>query len=795
MDQLSEEQKSIINAPHSTNLRIIASAGSGKTTTLISRILYLIKNHNLHLHEIILTTFTKDATEVMKNKIKNNIHLFYNFMCGTIDAIARKVLHVNKILDENVQLMSVSEYIHRVIKFSKTEEGIKYFKKFKYLFVDEFQDIDYTQYIFFKRLNELGLIITVVGDPNQNIYSFRQSDINYLINFDKYFTNTQTFFLSTNYRSTNEIIELANESIQLNKIKLANSTMNGTNKTGTKSMVIKSNFNNYDMMILTSILKKVKNYPLHEIAILSRNNFLLLKIENILYKYGIANVLLKDDDIRVKKKENHITLSTIHKSKGLEFELVYVVGCDDTFFPRMKDFLRVEEERRLFYVATTRAKSRLYYFYLSEYICRFLTEINPNLLNWENAKEEDKKISEVESVDYKTGITEIIKNLRGEDFIRLRNKGILPNTRIDKSSMNNSIYINSQSGLNSQHVYNLEGFKWTKFVKKENLYTDFGNYFDCIITRFILEETKQTISDKAAFKILHNIPLDKDQANLLKKYRYNFIYNFNKLDDLEDTSLIKNEEAKKCIKMIDESDKKNIENFIEYLKKYIKNYSAQDIHQKDLFLSRFNYDQTKIKEINDSYIKFTNPEIKTMDILTDIFNVSKCNSLLDNRLRMLYVTINETDLDEYQLLIHLLKDNFIPYIKKFKKIECKKYVSYDIYHGECDLVCDDLLLDYKCSENNFLQIEWIVQLLCYTQMLRDENYTINKIGIFNVLNGKLMIADISKWNKGKELFEYLLNLQEKILAKDHQLESEIIELEENIFNIKFECMDINPFVD
>jgi hypothetical protein len=160
-------------------------------------------------------------------------------------------------------------------------------------------------------------------------------------------------------------------------------------------------------------------------------------------------------------------------------------------------------------------------------------------------------------------------------MIRLRNKGILPNTRIDKSSMNNSIYINSQSGLNSQHsqhVYNLEGFKWTKFVKKENLYTDFGNYFDCIITRFILEETKQPISDKAAFKILHNITLDKDQANLLKKYRYNFIYNFNKLDDLEDTSLIKNEEAKKCIKMIDDSDKNSIKNFIEYLKKYLKIY-------------------------------------------------------------------------------------------------------------------------------------------------------------------------------------------------------------------------------
>lgn len=786
---LSEEQKLIINAPIDKNIRIIASAGSGKTTTLINRILYLIKNHNLHLHEIILTTFTKDASEVMKDKIKNNIHLFYNFMCGTIDAIARKILHVNKILDENVQLMSVSEYIHRVIKFSKTDQGIKYFKKFKYLFVDEFQDIDYYQYVFFKRLNDLGLIITVVGDDSQNIYSFRQSDVNYLINFDKYFSNTLSFNLSTNYRSTNNIIELANSSISFNKNKL-DKKMLGTNKEGVKPLVIKTSFNNYDMMILTSILKKIKNYPLHEIAILSRNNFLLLKVENILYKYGINNVLLRDDDIRVKKKENHITLATIHKSKGLEFELVYIIGCDDSFFPRMKDFLRIEEERRLFYVATTRAKSRIYYFYLSDYICRFLTEVNQNLLNWENAKDDDKKLSELESIEYKTGVTEIIKNLRGEDYIRLRNKGILPNVRFDKTTIDNSIY-------------NLtEPFKWTKFVKKENLYTEFGNYFDTIITRFILEATKKDIFDKSAFKVLHNIPLDKDQINLIKKYKYNFIYNFTKiidnLDMFDDSSLIKYNDAKKCIKKIEENDKNLIKNFVSYLKNNIKNYHLIEngsMNVEELFLSRFNYDQDKIREINDSYIKFTNPQIDTMDILTDIFNVSKCNSLSDNRLRMLYVKINDENIDDYQLLIRLIKENFLPYILKHKNIECKKYVNYDIYHGECDLVCDDILIDYKCSENTFIQIEWIVQLLCYTQMLRDENYTINKIGIFNILNGKLYIADISKWNRGKELFDYLITLQEKLIAKDYQLESEIIESEEKLFNIKFECVDINPFIE
>ena len=137
----------------------------------------------------------------------------------------------------------------------------------------------------------------------------------------------------------------------------------------------------------------------------------------------------------------------------------------------------------------------------------------------------------------------------------------------------------------------------------------------------------------------------------------------------------------------------------------------------------------------------------------------------------------------------------MPFIKKFKKVECHKYVNYNIYHGECDLVCDDLLIDYKCSEKNFIQMEWVIQLLCYVQMLRDENYTINRIGIYNVLNGKLMIADVSNWKRGKELFDYLLTLQENMIAKDFKIDPEIIESEENICNIKFECISINPFLD
>ena len=779
MLELSEEQKLIITAPTNKNIRIIASAGSGKTTTLIARILTLVKTYNIPFSQIILTTFTRDATEMMKSKIKESVSTIFNFMCGTIDAIDKRILHNNKIVDEN-SLLSVAEYIHRVIKFSKTPDGEKYFKRFKYIFVDEYQDIDYPQHIFFKRLNQLGIIITVVGDDNQNIYSFRHSDVNYLINFDKYFDNTLTFFLKTNYRSVNPIIDIANDSIKNNKNRIEKEML-GTNRGGSLPLIVKSNFNNYDQIILFDIMKKIKKYPLHEIAILSRNNHLLTKIENILYKYGIANVLLRDDDIRVKMKPDHITLSTIHKSKGLEFHIVYLLGCDDAFFPRVKDFLKMEEERRLFYVGTTRAKTKLYYFYLSDYISRFLTEVNPELIKWDNAKIEDKKLSDYENLEYKSGVTELIKNLRGEDYIRLRNNGILPKVKIDKHHAANSVYPDT--------------FVWSKFVKKENLYTEYGHFFDTIITRFILEERKQDIVDHAAFKVLHNILLNNDQTKLINKYKYNFKYNLTKIledvNNFENNDSIKTFEAKKCIKQIEENDKQSIKQLVDYLKKHIKDYNVAD---EDIFLSKYNYDKEQLNVIKDSYTKFKDPTYKTIDILPDVFNVSKCNSIIDNRLRMLYVKILNENINEYSLLINLIKQNFIPYIKKFKRVDCKKYVKYDIYNGECDLVCDDLLIDYKCSEKNFIQIEWVLQLLCYTQMLRDENYIINRIGIFNVFNGKLFVANISKWNKGKELFDYLLDLQEKMLAKDHKVDYEVIEDTENICNITFESMEINPFM-
>ena len=103
---------------------------------------------------------------------------------------------------------------------------------------------------------------SLLGHVQRSIHNslYNKIDINYLINFDKYFTNTQTFFLSTNYRSTNEIIQLANESIQLNKIKLA--------ETPKSEKYISVNKKVLKKILKDSISKRVKKFL---ILILDRN--------------------------------------------------------------------------------------------------------------------------------------------------------------------------------------------------------------------------------------------------------------------------------------------------------------------------------------------------------------------------------------------------------------------------------------------------------------------------------------------------------------------------------------------
>ncbi|WKC85268.1 ATP-dependent helicase [Borreliella lusitaniae] len=89
--------------------------------------------------------------------------------------------------------------------------------KFKVIFIDEYQDTNYSQFLFLKELYLNGMYFMVVGDEDQSIYSFRGARVENILEFEKTFDNVNKFYLVQNYRSNSNIVDIANGVISKNK--------------------------------------------------------------------------------------------------------------------------------------------------------------------------------------------------------------------------------------------------------------------------------------------------------------------------------------------------------------------------------------------------------------------------------------------------------------------------------------------------------------------------------------------------------------------------------------------------
>lgn len=98
-----------------------------------------------------------------------------------------------------------------------SEVRTKWAKRFNYIHVDEFQDIDKVQYELISQLAGTENSICVVGDPDQTIYTWRGADVNIIMNFEKDYQPCRTIILNENYRSTENILNGANSLIKCNK--------------------------------------------------------------------------------------------------------------------------------------------------------------------------------------------------------------------------------------------------------------------------------------------------------------------------------------------------------------------------------------------------------------------------------------------------------------------------------------------------------------------------------------------------------------------------------------------------
>ena len=114
--------------------------------------------------------------------------------------------------------MDFDDLLSNWLKLLKQQPQIKQklSSQFKYILVDEYQDTNYIQAEIIKELSQVHRNVLVVGDDAQSIYSFRAADIGNILNFPEIFSGTKIFTLEINYRSTPEILKVANQVIKHN---------------------------------------------------------------------------------------------------------------------------------------------------------------------------------------------------------------------------------------------------------------------------------------------------------------------------------------------------------------------------------------------------------------------------------------------------------------------------------------------------------------------------------------------------------------------------------------------------
>lgn len=165
----------------------------------------------------------------------------------------------------------------------------KYQNRFKHILVDEYQDTNFSQYLIVKKLAAAHENITVVGDDAQSIYAFRGANIQNILNIEKDYPDLATFKLEQNYRSTENIVKLANSIINKNKNQFKKASWT-SNQAGEKIKLSATVTDNEEgNLVARQIFEKVNREKLQydSFAILYRTNAQSRAIEEALRRINI----------------------------------------------------------------------------------------------------------------------------------------------------------------------------------------------------------------------------------------------------------------------------------------------------------------------------------------------------------------------------------------------------------------------------------------------------------------------------------------------------------------------------
>lgn len=295
LESLNNEQLEAVLS-NDNEIMLVAGAGTGKTNTIVKKIIYLIKEQRVIPYNILAVTFTNKAVREIRERVNNSLCTNHSgVVVNTFHQLAKSILDKDdnyqllgykslKILEDEGRekildkIIKYNDMYNRVNEFNKTIKGLlidfnakknnryiessnkeyeELFKElyhayvlevfangyielddlvnlvivllerypeirkevssaFDYIFVDEYQDVNKEQYKLIKLLKNKNKVL-IVGDEDQAIYGWRGSNSKYFRDFQSEYPDCRVIKLERNYRSTQQILNLADGFIKQNK--------------------------------------------------------------------------------------------------------------------------------------------------------------------------------------------------------------------------------------------------------------------------------------------------------------------------------------------------------------------------------------------------------------------------------------------------------------------------------------------------------------------------------------------------------------------------------------------------
>lgn len=480
IDGLNEAQRRVVTFAGGP-LLVIAGPGTGKTLTIVRRIAWLL-HQGVAPERILAVTFTNRAAREMKERAaallgRDEKKVFI----GTFHFLGLEIIRNSRGKDfvlygreEQIGLLKSlmhcsarkaqdeAEKISRIKNFQDNGEGqyeemssilevyqaalqrqnaydfddlisipidllenntgvMPYHERFRYIIVDEYQDINPAQYRLLRLLSCNTTDVLAVGDSDQAIYGFRGADLDTFLNFEKDFHGASRIVLSENYRSTGSILHAADSLIRNNRKRFDKELMPKNNEGLRLQVVSVPDERSEGAAIIQEIETRIggtSHYQLarkrtakddsnsmsrfSDFAVLYRTNAQGKILEEAFSASGIPYQMIgrrTSAQARVSEemtaylrslvsssdrgmgpqtatqesklltpadlfdpRADAVALMTMHMAKGLEFPVVFITGCEEGLLPCtiIQEDVDVEEERRLLYVGMTRARDELF---------------------------------------------------------------------------------------------------------------------------------------------------------------------------------------------------------------------------------------------------------------------------------------------------------------------------------------------------------------------------------------------------------------------------------------------------